>query len=49
MAINNHYLDFVQKGDLISLVNDYHLDNNLKEMYNRLDCKQSMQNVPNIV
>ena len=30
--INNHYLDFVQTRGLISLVNDYHVDNNLKEI-----------------
>ena len=31
-AINNHYLDFVQTRGLISLVNDNHVDNNLKEI-----------------
>ena len=30
-AINNRYLDFVQARDLISLVNDNHVDNKLKE------------------
>ena len=30
-AIINRYLDFVQKRGLISLVNDYHVDNSLKE------------------
>ena len=31
-AINNRYLHFVQKRDLLSLVNDDHVDNNLKEI-----------------
>ena len=32
MAINNRYLDFVQMHGLISLVNNNHIDNNLKEI-----------------
>ena len=32
MAIGNHYLDFLQMCSLISLVNDNHVDNNLKEI-----------------
>ena len=32
MAINNYYLDFIQPPALISLVNDNHMDNNLKEI-----------------
>ena len=32
MAINNHYPDFIQQPALISLVNDNHMDNNLKEI-----------------
>ena len=32
MAINNRYLDFVQTRGLISLVNDNHVNNNLKEI-----------------
>ena len=31
-AVNNRYLDFVQTRGWISLVNDNHVDNNLKEM-----------------
>ena len=31
-AINKRYLDFVQTRGLISLVNDNHVDNNLKEI-----------------
>ena len=31
-AINNRYLDFVQTPGSISLVNDNHVDNNIKEM-----------------
>ena len=30
-AINNRHLDFAQTRDLISLVNDNHVDNNHKE------------------
>ena len=32
VAINNRYLNFVKTRDLISLVNNYHVDNNLKEI-----------------
>ena len=32
-AINNRYLDFVQTRCLLSLINDNHEDNNLKEMF----------------
>ena len=32
VAINDGYLDFVQTHGLISLVNDNHMDNNLKEI-----------------
>ena len=31
-AINNRYLDFVQTRGLFSLVNDIHVDTNLKEI-----------------
>ena len=31
-VFNNHYLDFVQTRGLISLVNENHVDNNLKEI-----------------
>ena len=31
-AINNRYLNYVQMRGLISLVNDNHVDNNLKEI-----------------
>ena len=31
-AINNRYLDFWQTRALISLVNNNHMDNNLKEI-----------------
>ena len=31
-AIDNRYLDFVQTRSLISLVNDNHVDNNLKDI-----------------
>ena len=33
VAMHNHYLDFIQTGNLISLVNDYHVDNNFKEIW----------------
>ena len=42
VATNNYYMDFVQMRGLISLVNDNHMDNNLKEILVcilRLDCK----------
>ena len=32
MAISNRYLDFVQTHGLISLVNDYHVDNKVREI-----------------
>ena len=46
-AINNPKLDFIQTWGLISLVNDNHVDNFLKEILVYvllwLDCKQSTQ------
>ena len=46
-ALNNRYLDVVQTRDLISLVNGYHADKNLKERFGLrmplLNCKQSTQ------
>ena len=35
-ATNNRYLDFVQMHDLISLVNDNHVDNSLKDIFGNL-------------
>ena len=36
-AINNRYLAFVQMRGLISLVNDYHVDNNAKKILVYID------------
>ena len=37
VAINSRYLDFGQTDGLILLVNDNHVDNNLKEILNNLN------------
>ena len=47
-TINNHYLDFIQRGSLISLVNDNHMDEILRKVWGRyamdwlytIDCTQ---------
>ena len=41
-AINNSYLDFVQTPSLISLVNDNHVDNNLKKTLRKFWCMYTM-------
>ena len=47
MAINNCYLDFVQTHGLISLVNDKHMDNNIKEISMNVYYGLIVNNQPN--
>ena len=44
--MNNRYLDFLQMCSLISLVNNNHMDNNLKEMLVYLQFGSIVNNWP---